>query len=109
MQPRGGLKFTSERGRPAGAVLPPSVSAHTVRQCQKLEITMDLKVTEARTEAAPAQAVPLPPAPEVGQQKKPASHLIPSMIVALTIAAVASLSIWDLVRGQPLLGQGEGQ
>jgi len=72
---------------------------------------MDLKVTEARTEAAPAQAVPLPPAPELppeaGQQKKPASHLIPSMIVALTIAAVASLSIWYLVRGQPLLVQGE--
>ena len=37
----------------------------------------------------------------------PASSRLPSVIVAIVIAAVASLSIWYLVRGEPLLVQGE--
>jgi HlyD family secretion protein len=43
--------------------------------------------------------------PQPAQQ--PASDRIPSAIVAVVIAAVAALSIFYLVRGQPLLVQGE--
>ena len=41
--------------------------------------------------------------------KKPASasSRVPSIIVALVVVAVASLSIWYLLRGEPLLVQGE--
>ena len=41
--------------------------------------------------------------------KKPASasSLVPSIVVALVVVAVASLSIWYLLRGEPLLVQGE--
>jgi HlyD family secretion protein len=48
------------------------------------------------------QAATMPPAPQV-----PASNRVPSIIVAVVIAAVAALSIYYLVRGQPLLVQGE--
>src|ERR1043165_9439470 len=72
---------------------------------------MDVAVTEARTEAAPAQTVATPPAseppPEAPKSHVPASHRVPSIIVAAVIAAVAALSIYYLVRGQPLLVQGE--
>jgi HlyD family secretion protein len=55
-------------------------------------------MTDARTEASPAsRETPQPPA----------SNRIPSIIVAVVIAAVGSLSIYYLVRGQPLLVQGE--
>jgi HlyD family secretion protein len=43
-----------------------------------------------------------PPAP-----KRPPTSRAPSIIVAIVIAVVAALSIWYLVRGQPLLVQGE--
>jgi HlyD family secretion protein len=39
--------------------------------------------------------------------RAPATNRIPSIIVAVVIAAVAALSIYYLVRGQPLLVQGE--
>jgi len=41
--------------------------------------------------------------------KKPASasSRVPSIVVALVVVAVASLSIWYLLRGEPLLVQGE--
>jgi len=41
--------------------------------------------------------------------KKPASASspVPSIVVALVVVAVASLSIWYLLRGEPLLVQGE--
>src|SRR5262245_64633608 len=72
---------------------------------------MDLMVTEARTEATPAGTVATPPAPEpppaAPKARAPTSNRIPSIIVAASIAAVAALSIWYLVRGQPLLVQGE--
>src|SRR5271170_6094270 len=41
------------------------------------------------------------------EQKPPRSTLVPSVIVGLVVAAVAGLSIWYLVRPQPLLVQGE--
>ena len=76
---------------------------------------MDMGITEARTGAAPAQTVPTPPTPEPppapapppDAPKRPATNRIPSIIVAVVIAAVAALSIWLLVRGEPLLVQGE--
>ena len=72
---------------------------------------MDMAMSEARTEAAPAQTVATPPAseppPEAPKPRAPASDRIPSIIVAVVVAAVATLSIWYLVRGEPLLVQGE--
>src|SRR5580704_11895642 len=70
-------------------------------------IRMDKAVTEARTEAAPEQTAATPPAQETPKPRAPASNRIPSIIVAVAIAAVATLSIYYLVRGQPLLVQGE--
>jgi HlyD family secretion protein len=69
---------------------------------------MDMAMTEARTETGPAQTMS-PPAPEPPQKapKPPASDRIPSIIVAVIVAAVATLSIYYLVRGQSLLVQGE--
>src|ERR1700736_5758518 len=70
-----------------------------------------------RTEAPPAQPMraapepPVRPAPEPPREaaKKwlPAPSRVPSIIVGVVIAAVAGLSIWYLVRPQPLLVQGE--
>ena len=37
----------------------------------------------------------------------PAASRVPSLIVALVVVAVAGLSIWYLLRGEPLLVQGE--
>src|SRR5262249_53543402 len=72
---------------------------------------MDIATTEGRTEAAPEQTVVTPPTPEpppeAPKARAPASDRIPSIIVAAVIAAVATLSIWYLVRGEPLLVQGE--
>jgi HlyD family secretion protein len=54
--------------------------------------------------SAPAVATPEPRA----EQKPPGRPtLVPSVIVGLVAAAVAGLSIWYLVRPQPLLVQGE--
>src|SRR5262249_33663399 len=52
---------------------------------------------------------PPAPAPPPKAPKRPAtaSDPIPSIIAAVVIAAVAALSIYYLVRGQPLLVQGE--
>jgi len=66
-------------------------------------------MSEARTEAAPPRTVATPPAPEPPPQtpKQPATSRLPSVMVAAVIAAVAALAIYYLVRGQPLLVQGE--
>ena len=56
------------------------------------------------------------PAPKPSQTPKPPEELkkrgtppsrVPAIIVSVVIAAVAALSIWYLVRGEPLLVQGE--
>ena len=52
------------------------------------------------------QATPEPPK-EAPAKPAAASSRVPSIIVALVVAAVAGLSIWYLVRGEPLLVQGE--
>ena len=44
---------------------------------------------------------------EAPKQATPASSRMPSIIVALIVVAVAGLSIWYLLRGEPLLVQGE--
>jgi HlyD family secretion protein len=55
--------------------------------------------------------LPTPPVPEPSQAapklRAPAPNHIPSIIVVVVIAAVATLSIYYLVRGEPLIVQGE--
>jgi HlyD family secretion protein len=73
---------------------------------------MELTPTETRTEAPPAPTVAapapgLPREPPPRAPKRPASDRIPSIIVAVVIAAVATLSFWYLLRSVPLLVQGE--
>src|SRR6516225_4136512 len=65
------------------------------------EVGMDMPTPDAQTEAAPEKPVEAPKNPP------PASSRIPSIIVGVVIAAVAGLSIWYLVRPEPLLVQGE--
>jgi HlyD family secretion protein len=88
-----------------------SAALKLVLQIQRRENRMDMAMSEARAEAAPAQTVATPPAPEpppeAPKPRAPASDRIPSIIVAVVVAAVATLSIWYLVRGEPLLVQGE--
>jgi HlyD family secretion protein len=60
---------------------------------------MEMPAPDAPTQAAPA------PAAEVAKHRAPT--WIPGIIVGLVVAAVAALSIWYLVRGEPLLVQGE--
>src|SRR5262249_37244647 len=54
---------------------------------------------------APSSAPAAPIAPAHGAQKP--STFVPSLIVGLIAAAVVGLSIWYLVRPEPLLVQGE--
>jgi HlyD family secretion protein len=78
---------------------------------------MDIGTTEARTESAPAQTVATPPAPEPPPEAEPPVALpkakaakpanVPAIIVGVVIAAISTLSIYYLGRGQPLLVQGE--
>jgi HlyD family secretion protein len=59
---------------------------------------------------AAAQAAPVPlneRAQDKLNDRSPAPSRLPSIIVAIVAAAIASLSIWYLVRPQPLLVQGE--
>src|SRR5262245_37675310 len=76
---------------------------------------MDMAMTEARTETPPAPTAAALPAPEpppaapepTPKPRAPASNRVPAIIVAVVITAVAALSIWYLVRPEPLLVQGE--
>src|SRR5262245_25553637 len=47
------------------------------------------------------------PVPERASTQKPRSARAPSIIVACIVAAIAALSIWYLIRPEPLLIQGE--
>jgi HlyD family secretion protein len=65
---------------------------------------------EAPTADTQAGVAPEPPkqAPtQPPKQQAAASSLVPSIIVALVVVAIAGLSIWYLLRGEPLLVQGE--
>ena len=59
---------------------------------------------EAKAQAAQgppkAASTPIP-------QRKTSPSSVPSIVVGVAVVAIASLSIWYLVRGQPLLVQGE--
>jgi HlyD family secretion protein len=80
---------------------------------------MDIRPPDARTDAEPTQPlgarierVPPPsaakvPTPETPRPRIPAASRVPSIIVAAVVIAVAGLSIFYLVRGEPLLVQGE--
>jgi HlyD family secretion protein len=59
---------------------------------------MDAELTKASHE---------PPKDERTLERKPTPSTVPSIIVALAAAAIVGLSVWYLVRGQPLLVQGE--
>src|SRR5262245_30724173 len=61
---------------------------------------------EQRTPDAPTQAAPERPT-EAPKPRPSVSGRIPGIIVGLVVAAVAGLSIWFLVRPEPLLVQGE--
>src|SRR6476469_6705200 len=68
-----------------------------------------------RTDAQPTDVLePAPPSPAGAAPARPASgdkapraSRVPSIIVGVIVAAIAGLSIWYLVRPQPLLVQGE--
>src|SRR5262245_38271064 len=61
---------------------------------------------EVPTVNAQAHVAPEPPQ-QTPKKPAPASSRVPSIIVALVVVAVAGLSIWYLLRGEPLLVQGE--
>jgi HlyD family secretion protein len=65
---------------------------------------MAAQLPEAKTQAAhePPKTAPTPIA-----ERKTSPSIVPSIVVAVAVAAVAGLSVWYLVRGQPLLVQGE--
>jgi HlyD family secretion protein len=63
-----------------------------------------------RTDTQPTDVVePAPPSPAGAApgDKTPRASRVPSIIVGVIVAAIAGLSIWFLVRPQPLLVQGE--
>ena len=61
---------------------------------------------EVPTANTQAHVAPEPPK-QTPKKPAPAASRIPSIIVALVAVAVAGLSIWYLLRGEPLLVQGE--
>ena len=65
------------------------------------EVGMDMRTPDVRTEAAPEKRTEAPKSPP------PPPSRIPSLIVGLVVVAVVVLSLWYLVRGEPLLVQGE--
>jgi HlyD family secretion protein len=73
---------------------------------------MEMPNPEARTQSAPQSppsgvSKPAEPSGSVAKKKAPSPTRLPSIIVGAVVAAVAALSIWYLVRPQPLLVQGE--
>src|SRR6476620_2479465 len=55
----------------------------------------------------PQQQAPKEAPKQAPTKQAPAPSRIPSIIVALVVVAVAGLSIWYMLRGEPLLVQGE--
>jgi HlyD family secretion protein len=64
------------------------------------------EVSDAGIAAPKARSEPVKELSEAAKRAPPPSR-VPSIIVGVVIAAVAGLSIWYLVRPQPLLVQGE--
>jgi len=68
---------------------------------QRAELEMNESPPSAATRAEP------PPAKKQPIDTPPRPARVPAIIIGLIVAAVAGLSIWYLVRPQPLLVQGE--
>jgi HlyD family secretion protein len=68
-----------------------------------------LTASEARIKGAPAPPTPAPEQQqrEASKARPPATSRAPSIIVATVAAAVVALSLWYLLRPEPLLVQGE--
>jgi HlyD family secretion protein len=66
-----------------------------------------MEAPTADTQAGVALDPPKQVQKQAPKQQAAASSLVPSIIVALVVVAVAGLSIWYLLRGEPLLVQGE--
>src|SRR2546428_1101789 len=64
------------------------------------------EVPETRGDAAKRRSEPVKELSDTARRPASPSRL-PSIIVGLVVAAIAGLSIWYLVRPQPLLVQGE--
>jgi HlyD family secretion protein len=62
---------------------------------------MDMPTPGARTETEPA------PPTQATNDRPPRSSRLPSVIVVVVAIAIAALSVWYLLRGEPLLVQGE--
>src|SRR5262249_21270317 len=61
---------------------------------------MDMPTTEPAAQAAPIAAPP-------PKQPAPATARVPAIIVGVIAAVVAGLSLWYMLRPEPLLVQGE--
>jgi len=70
---------------------------------------MEVPTADTQTQAAsePPKETLKQVSKQVPKKRAPAASLVPSIIVGIVVAAVAGLSIWYLVRGEPLLVQGE--
>jgi len=62
---------------------------------------MDMPTPDARIKTEPAPPTKSP------KHRAPLSSRLPSFIVVVVALAIAALSVWYLVRGEPLLVQGE--
>jgi len=62
---------------------------------------MDMPTPDARIETEPAPPTKSP------KHRAPSHSRLPSIIVVVVATAIAALSVWYLVRGEPLLVQGE--
>src|SRR3954452_23388146 len=62
---------------------------------------MDMPTPGPRTETEPAPPI------EPAKHGAPSHSRLPSIIVVVVAIAIAALSVWYLVRGEPLLVQGE--
>ena len=67
---------------------------------------MEVPTADTQTQVAPEPPKETPKQ-QVPKKQAPAASRVPSIIVGIVVAAVAGLSIWYLVRGEPLLVQGE--
>jgi HlyD family secretion protein len=66
---------------------------------------MEMPTPDVQTHAAPEPTTEA--AKQVPKEQATASSRVPSIIVGIVVAVVAGLSIWYLVRPEPLLVQGE--
>src|SRR5262245_58181676 len=64
-------------------------------------VQMDMPTPDAQIETEPAPPTKSP------KHQAPSHSRLPSIIVVVVAAAIAALSVWYLVRGEPLLVQGE--